>query len=98
LKNKKADKWHLNPSDVTWAMGSTTSGRRTHATRSGRASSTTSADMELIHIPSKISVKGCIEPGSYSRSEMVSKKDELYKKLFKELEDKVARRLKIPGR
>jgi len=98
MAKKKKEKWRLNPDEVNWTGMSMSSGRRKHATRSGRASSITGAEYVLIHTPSQISVSGNVPKGNYSRSEMRKKQDRLFRELFSELEIKVAKFLKIPGR
>jgi hypothetical protein len=94
-KNKT---WSLNPEEVGVFGSGGTSGRRTHATRSGRANSITTASIKLTHYPTGISVEGEVPPGNYARGDMQKKKKELCNTLFSELEVVVARHLRIPGR
>lgn len=87
------EKWKLNPDDVAWGwMGSSGGGTFERKTK------ITSRSVRLIHKPTKIEVKGEISPGHYSKKEMRKLSEDLYQKLFTELEQKVAKHLRIPGR
>jgi hypothetical protein len=94
----KQKTWSLDPKEVGVFGSGGTSGRRTHATRSGRANSVTKANIKLTHYPTGISVEGVIPPGNYARGDMQKMKKELCNMLFLELESAVAKHLRVPGR
>lgn len=66
--------------------------------RTGRSTGIQSAHMTLRHRPTGIQVEGSIDPGHYSRKQMAQMRDELRATLWSDLEGKVARHLRIPGR
>lgn len=89
--------WRLDAREVTSrAMGGSASGRR--QARQSRALDLRSFVLELEHIPTGIVAKGDVPRGHYSRIEMKRLQDELRARLYRQLEDLVARRLRIPGR
>lgn len=83
--------WQMKQEDVDWAWGGSSSGRRKAGT--SRANSITSAQLTLTHKPTGLSVKGEIQEGRYSKTQMQDKKRDLYEKLFDELEVLVAKKL-----
>jgi len=89
----KTMKWELNPNDVNWSMGGSSSGGTFE-----RKTKITSRQLKLYHVPTKVYVEGEIEPGHYSKKEMKKLTEELRQRLYKELEQKVAKHLRIPGR
>ena len=91
-------RWELDPREVSWSGSSSHSGHRTHATRASRATATTGAELKLIHLPTGITVEGDVPRGNYSRGELKQRRDALYLELFRKLEEKVAKHLRIPGR
>ena len=52
----------------------------------------------MTHIPTGIEVTGEIPTGNYTKKQMRQLRQELEQKLFLELEAKVAKHLRIPGR
>jgi hypothetical protein len=90
-------RWSLNPAEVDAAMmGTTTSGRSQR--RESRALDVRSVKLTLKHRPTGVVVVGAVPDGHYARKEMTRLKAELRAGLFRELESKVARVLRIPGR
>ncbi len=90
--------WHLDPSEVTWsAIGGSESANR-HKARNSRALSVTTHRLTLVHGPTSLEVSGEIPRGQYSRTEMQRLKAELRASLFRQLEELVARHLRVPGR
>jgi hypothetical protein len=89
--------WHLDPKDVTWYGGSSTRSNRSNA-RESRKIDEREFTMNLVHKLTAIEVSGTIPLGNYSRNEMSSLKEKLYKELFIQLENKVAKEIKISGR
>ncbi len=75
--------------------GSNASGRK-KASQS-RALDKTSLDWSLIHEPTGMRVSGEIPEGNYSKKEMKALEEKLLTKLCKELEAKVAKKLRVPG-
>jgi hypothetical protein len=53
--------------------------------------------MDLVHRPTNIEVHGTMK-GNGTRKELTSLRENLYNQLYTELENKVAKALKIPGR
>lgn len=98
LRYMNNNKWRMDPADVVLLGSSSSSGRRKHATKAGRANSVTGAEFELTHNPTGISVRGEIPRGEYSRREMQRLKEALYSELFVQLEGSVAKHLRIAGR
>jgi hypothetical protein len=88
--------WALKKSDVYSYGGTSTSGPRKNA-RQQRNIEERTLTLNLVHEPTKIEVQGQMT-GSFSRKEMTEKKNDLYNKLFKDLENKVAKYLKIAER
>jgi len=89
--------WNLNSKDISLYGGSSTTSIRKN-NRQDRSIDLKGAEINLVHKPTKLEVKGIIPKGNYSKKEMVQLKDSLYKSLFIELENKVAKHLKIPKR
>jgi hypothetical protein len=90
--------WTLDPADVVQTAMASSSGRRDKATTSGRKTSETGLVMELTHRPTGEKVSGGVPGGHYSKSEMLVLRQRLHSELFSELEKKVARHLRLPGR
>jgi len=93
----KKNAWHLDPAEVGWATDGSTSTRR-RKRRLSRKLDNRSLRLRLTHIPTGISVSGEIPTGNYSKNEMKAAEEELSANLFNQLESKVARHLRIPGR
>jgi hypothetical protein len=89
--------WHLNSREVHKSTGIGTLSIRKNA-RQPRQMDKRDATINLIHTPTKIEVNGSIPEGHYSKKEMIQLRKSLYKALFIELENKVAKFLKIPKR
>jgi len=77
-------------------MSTTSSGRS--QVRQSRAMDTRSRSIALIHGPTGLRVEGVVPAGSYSRQEMRLQARLLQQRLFGELEQLVARALRVPGR
>jgi hypothetical protein len=90
-------RWRLDHREVTWrASGGNSSGRR--KARLSRSMDLTSYDLEFEHVPTGLVVKGRVHQGHYSRDQMRELRAKLCARLLDELEDIVARKLRIPGR
>ena len=90
-------RWVLDPVDVdTFEMSSRSSGRRRAAL--SRALDTSAHRIRLTLRPMSVEVSGEIPQGNYSRAEMTRLRRELHARLFAELEQRVARHLRISGR
>src|SRR4051794_28450133 len=89
--------WSLDPADVhLFVSGTRTSTRR-------RASLPRSLDvsggvLRLVHHPTGVEVAGEIPTGHYSKARLKELRAELHARLFAELERRVARHLRVPGR
>ncbi len=90
-------KWALDPADVDMFEMSGRSGGRRRAAQS-RALDVSGSEIRLAHRSTGIEVRGEVPEGHYSRAEMTRLKEDLRARLFAELEQRVARHLRIPGR
>ena len=91
-----AQRFALDPADVTWYGAASGGGRR--KARYSRANALSSMHMTLRHNPTGIEVSGSVPEGYYARNEMQRLRGELYNRLHKELEQAVAQALRVPGR
>jgi hypothetical protein len=90
-------RWVLDPADVdTFETSSRASGRRRAAL--SRALDASAHLVRLTHRPTGVEVSGEIPQGNYSRTEMTQLRQELHARLLAELEQRVARHLRVPGR
>jgi hypothetical protein len=89
--------WTLDLRDVDRFETSSRSGGRKRAALS-RALDLSDHALRLTHRPTGIAVSGEVPTGNYSRTEMTKLKQALNARLFAELEQRVARHLRIPGR
>lgn len=89
-------RWSLDPSDVTSGEMSTASGGR-RKLRQSRKLDVRGSTVWMEHRPTGVRVEGSIEEGHYSRDEMRKLKEQLRHRLLLELEQEVARHLRVPG-
>jgi hypothetical protein len=89
--------WKLNKKDVYWYGSASGNIRNRRDARQPRAVDARQVVIILVHIPTKIEVRGEIIE-KFSRREMTDKRKRLYDQLFIELEDKVAKHSRIAGR
>src|SRR5437764_6775678 len=92
---KKA--WSLDPGEV-YMFGS---GRRMSTRRRAslpRALDVSGGALRLVHHPTGVAVAGEIPRGHYSKARLNQLRTELHARLFAELERRVARHLRVPGR
>jgi len=89
-------KWKLKSIEVYSYGGISTSVKRKNS-RQPRNIDERTLSLNLVHKLTNIEVQGVVT-GNFYREEMTEKKKELYAQLFKELEEKVAKHLKISGR
>mgnify|MGYP007080183204 CR=1 FL=1 len=99
MMNKK-NSWKIDLKDVSIGGGGfMRSGRQTSRwTKQPSIMDEKSKNIELIHKPTQITVNGEVPLGHYSKKEMQHSTEALKTKLFLELETKVAKYLRIPGR
>lgn len=90
--------WKLDSSEITWGWGATTIGKRRKVNRASRAIDERSEHFWLEHKPTGIRVQGEIPMGHRSRKQGQKLKQELYDRLYAELEDEIAKHLRVPGR
>jgi hypothetical protein len=88
--------WSLNKTDVNSSFGISTSVNRKNA-RQQRDQDVRTVTVTLVHEPTGIEVQGEVK-GNFSRKDLTGAKNNLYNKLYKDLENKVAKQLKIGGR
>ena len=86
----------LDPSEVISTGWAQHSGHRKKL-RYSRAMMLSSAERTLRHAPTGIEVRGTLPSGHYSRKEMRLLHQRLYAELYAELEQAVAKALRIPG-
>jgi hypothetical protein len=89
--------WRLSPTDVAVSSMNTALGGR-RARRQSRELDLRSSIVTLTHTPTGASVQGTVPSGHYSRGEMSRLEQVLRNALFSQLEQKVARQLRIRGR
>jgi hypothetical protein len=89
--------WSLDPQEVyQFGMGHRSSTRR--RADLPRSLDESGGSMRLAHGPTGIEAAGEIPAGHYSKARLRELRQELYARLFAELERLVARRLRVPGR
>jgi hypothetical protein len=89
--------WSLNPDEVhSFGMGSRSSTRRRAALP--RSLDVSGGSLRLVHHPTGVEAAGDIPAGHYSKARLRALRQELHARLFAELERRVARRLRMPGR
>jgi hypothetical protein len=92
---KKA--WSLDPSEVhLFGTGSRSSTRRRASLP--RSLDVSGAGLRLVHHPTGVEVSGDIPAGHYSKARLKELRAQLHSRLFAELERRVARHLRVPGR
>lgn len=94
MSKKKPAKWQLNPAEVTSGMHGLSSGKSGQFERKLK---TTSSTIFLIHMPTGLRVEGQVPAGNYSKKEMQQKREQLKQSLYLQLEQLVAKHLKIKG-
>ncbi len=97
MAKKKNDKWTLPKDEVTWGGGGGTTTNRKKLTRASRAIDTRSWHFTLAHTPSGIEVSGEIPSGNYSQKQMQQEREKLFSTLWEQLQQKVAKHLRLPG-
>jgi len=97
MGKKKKSGWQLDWADVSSGRTDHTSTTRKKL-RYSRALDERSRKCTLTHEPTGIKAVGTIPTGHYSKKHIQKLCDELFAKLFTELEAKVARALRVPGR
>jgi hypothetical protein len=97
VSERRPVRWSLDRSEVSESRWGHNRGRRSRASQS-RALDVTSSEIRLRHEPTGIEVRGEVPPGHRSRAEMRRQEDAVRTRLYAELEDAVARVLRIPGR
>lgn len=90
-------RWVLDPAEVDAFEMSGRSGGRRRASLS-RSLDVSGCEMRLTHRPTGIEVTGEVPEGNYSRAEMTRLRADLRARLFADLEQRVARHRRIPGR
>lgn len=99
IVRKNSTRWTLPENEVTSGMtGASSSSRGGRVARTSRKRNLTSLTFRLCHQPTGISVSARIPTGHYSRKEMLAERERLRTELWGELEEKVARHLRVPGR
>jgi hypothetical protein len=96
--------WAVAKSDVVESGGRSNvpAGSGSHprkgARKPSRKSGTSGVAMKLRHFPTGLEATGQIPSEHFSKTELIAAKEHLRAKLWAELEDQVARELRIPGR
>ncbi len=97
MASKKNKEWKLPLEEVTYQGSGSTSTHRRKLSRASRAVDDRSWRFKLIHLPTGIETEGEVPLGNYSKKQMQDAKDKLRKLLFLELEEKVAKDLRLSG-
>lgn len=97
MPKSKKDKWQLPRDEVTWHGGGSTLTNRKKLSTASRAVDVRSCHFTLVHSPTGIEVSGEVPKGNYSKKQMQQKKNILFAQLCEQLEQKVARHLRLPG-
>jgi hypothetical protein len=66
---KKQKSWKITREEVDVGWFASTSGGRTKA-RQSRSRDIRSRDLDIVHLPTGVSIKDSIPPGNYSKKEM----------------------------
>ena len=85
----------IRPEQVTWAWGGSNSGWR--GARESRAGMLTSSRLKLTHLPSGVEIAAEVPRGNYSRTQMKTKKAEIWSQAWIALDAAVAKKLRLPG-
>lgn len=99
MAKKRDQGWHLDPHEVGASRDWLRTGRRRGgATRTSRAATKQVGHLVLTHYPTGLKVEGRTSEGHFTRQQMTQEMDGLRERLWRELEELVARELRIPGR
>jgi hypothetical protein len=89
----------MDGNDVTWGWeGTVRGGSRRAGPRTSRKNQLRSERLFLIHKPTGIRIEGTIPEGHYTKTETKTAKERLWATLWAELNQKVAEKMRIPGR
>jgi hypothetical protein len=88
--------WKLNPEEV--GVGGSRGSSCKRGSHGRMRAVSRSARLELIHLPSGLKVVGEVPDSPYTKKQMRKAQAQLYAKLFLELESKVGKLLRVPGR
>ncbi len=91
------DKWHLPESEVHCSGGGSTRTHRKKLTHASRAIDERSWRLKLVHAPTGVEVEGEVPMGNYSKKQMQEARERVYQELYRELEKRVAKHLRLPG-
>src|SRR5262245_48362760 len=94
----KSSTWQLPETEVDVREYGHTSGHRKKLSVASRAADHRSWHVTLVHVPTGLEVSGEVPEGNYSRKQMQQARERLFSQLWSQLEFKVARHLRIPGR
>lgn len=94
MSKKKSAIWRLDPAEVTGGMHGLSSGKSGQFERKLK---TTSSTVFLTHMPTGLRVEGQVPAGNYSKKEMQQKREHLKQSLHLQLEQLVAKHLKLKG-
>ena len=97
MAKKDSVAWQLPKDEVAWSGFGFASTRRRKRSTASRAVDLRGWEMTLVHLPTGLSVSGEIPKGHYSKKQMQREREDLWARLWPELEDLVARHLRLPG-
>ena len=97
MGKKNKERWKLPRNEVRCSGTGSTSTNRKNRNRASRAVDMRSWRYTLLHVPSSIEVSGEVPSGNYSQKTMQLERQKLFDKLFLELENKVAKYLRLSG-
>lgn len=96
---KKSNGWVMAEEDVSGGFHGTGSMRSGKLTRTSRSVSPTGPQtVYLVHNPTGLRVEAILPRGNYSHADLSKERLRIERALWSELEIKVARHLRIPGR
>lgn len=87
--------WRLDPAEIESGWFASSSGKKGQMARREKL---TACTLFIIHRPTGIRLEGSIPEGHYSKKTMQLKRAALQEELLAQLEQAVAKALKIPGR
>lgn len=90
-------RWKLDPKDVLRTMGQAGATTLTQSRPFNRQNQLRAYELKLVHQPTKITVTRLFGPAQHSKKKWSQILEDGYDDLWPELEEAVARHLRIPG-
>jgi len=90
-------KWKLDPKDVRRTMGDVRATTVTQSHQFNRQNQLRTYELKLVHQPTQVTVARLFGPAQHSKKKWNQILEDGYDDLWPELEEAVARHLRIPG-